>query len=272
MNLKGILVSTFSFVFSVLFALLLVKLMSRKKEWSKPAKVRRFIAFFLIFYVFGALAYFGRYARPTEEALKYMENDNTVTVTKEGNTYFFDGPGEDAALVFYPGAKVAAVAYAHLLHDIAARGVDAFVVEMPLHMAFLGRNNAAGIIQKYDYDTWYVGGHSLGGAMAGEFTATHGDMVDGLYLLGAYSAAPLQDRVKVVLVYGSNDTVMRMDEYQAGKANLPDDAIEVIIEGGNHAQFGDYGEQARDSEASIDANDQIAQAVDAFYLMVDQGE
>ena len=270
MNLKGIVISTSTLLLSLLLSWLAIRFMDTKKSWPKPTKVRRFIGFFLVFYILGALAYFGRYSHATDEALLFMESDDKVAVSKEGSTYFFNGPGETAALVFYPGAKVEAQAYAHIMHDIAERGVDTFVVEMPLHMAFLGRNNAAGIITGHGgYEKWYVGGHSLGGAMAGVFVATHPDLVDGLLLLAAYSTAPVSDDIDVVSVIGSNDTVVNMEEFNANKGNLPQDTIDVVIEGGNHAQYGDYGDQAGDSAASIDGDQQKHETVDAFYMMVD---
>lgn len=40
-------------------------------------------------------------------------------------------------------------------------------------------------------NSWYVGGHSLGGAMAASYAAKHTDELDGLVLLAAYSTADL---------------------------------------------------------------------------------
>ena len=34
-----------------------------------------------------------------------------------------------------------------------------------------------------------------------------------------------------------------MTKYQAGRMYLPPDTVYYTIEGGNHAQFGDYGHQ-----------------------------
>jgi hypothetical protein len=44
---------------------------------------------------------------------------------------------------------------------------------------------------------------------------------------------------------------------------LPPDATIVVIEGGNHAQFGYYGIQTGDGKATISREDQQAQIVSA---------
>ena len=85
-------------------------------------------------------------------------------------------------------------------------------------------------------DHWFIGGHSMGGAMAGSYAAGHREKVKGLVLLGAhiYGDVPPQD---ALTVYGTlNADLEKHIDYT--------DNV-VIIQGGNHAQFGDYGEQKR---------------------------
>ena len=84
---------------------------------------------------------------------------------------FLDGSGTNHALIFYPGAKVEYTAYVPLFYELAAQGLDCFVVKMPGNMAILGMNKAEDIMAEYDYESWYLSGHSLGGAMAANFAA-----------------------------------------------------------------------------------------------------
>ena len=65
-----------------------------------------------------------------------LADTDTVTVSATDFGYSFDGPGEDNALIFYPGAKVEDLAYADLLKRIAAEGVDCYLVHMPCNLAF----------------------------------------------------------------------------------------------------------------------------------------
>ena len=129
--------------------------------------------------------------------------------------------------------------------------MDVFLVKMPLHLAVLGQNKADGILGEYPYAHWYIGGHSLGGAVAALYAAEHADRLDGVILLAAYSTKELEEDEKVVLVYGPEDTVLNREKYRENLKNLPQGSVEHVIEGGNHAQFGSYGSQKGDGEARI---------------------
>ena len=57
--------------------------------------------------------------------------------------------------------------YAPLLHDLAEDGILCVLVKMPCNLAVLDMNAADGIPECFPEVTdWYIGGHSLGGAMA----------------------------------------------------------------------------------------------------------
>ena len=51
--------------------------------------------------------------------------------------------------------------------------------------------------------------------------------------------------------------VLNKEEYTKNQSNFPKDYKEVIIEGGNHSQFGDYGHQKNDGIATIERRKQI---------------
>ena len=117
----------------------------------------------------------------------------------------------------------------------------------------------------YDYDSWYLGGHSLGGAMIASFAAKHTDQIDGLLLLASYTTKDLSDTdLSVVTVYGSEDGVLNRKNLEKGEKLLPENHVTKCIEGGNHAQFGSYGAQKDDGTAAISAEAQIDETVDVF--------
>lgn len=217
-----------------------------------------------------ALAWFyvNDYYHSDDGVRDYLNGDGTVSVTKISDGLYLDGPGEDSALIFYPGAKVEYTAYLPLLAKLAGRGVDCFLIRMPCNLAFLGQNKAKKIIGTYEYGYWYMAGHSLGGAMAAAYASGHLESLNGLALLAAYPTKSLKsDSFSVVSVYGSEDGVLNMKKVAEGAGFMPSDYTEICIEGGNHAFFGNYGEQKGDGKALIDREEQQEQTVAAILEM-----
>ena len=110
-----------------------------------------------------------------------------MRVEKTEYGWFLDGPSEENALIFYPGAKVEETAYAPILHRFAEEGMDVCLVKMPFRLAFFGISKASDVMAQYEYENWYIGGHSLGGAMSAVYAADHGDELKGIVLLAAYA-------------------------------------------------------------------------------------
>ncbi|MCD7841596.1 MAG: alpha/beta hydrolase [Lachnospiraceae bacterium] len=210
--------------------------------------------------------YANDYYRADAEAADYLESSGSVEVVEIDDGLYFDGAGEDSAIIFYPGAKVEYTAYAPLMMKLAENGVDCFLLEMPYNMAIFGINRADDVMEKYDYEYWYISGHSLGGAMAASYAAGNTDKLDGVILFAAYATKDLGD-LAVISIYGSNDGVLSMEMVETGRA-YSTNYTEICIEGGCHAWFGLYGEQAGDGTASISREEQWQQTVDAVLALV----
>ena len=193
-----------------------------------------------------------------------MVSDDVVSVTEQNGNWVFAPESPTAGLIFYPGGKVENTAYAPLLHDLAEDGILCVLVKMPCNLAVLDRNAADSIPERFSEVTdWYIGGHSLGGAMAASYAAKHTDELDGLVLLAAYSTADLTDSgLRVYSTYGSEDGVLNREKYEADRTNLPQDTTETVIDGGCHAGFGSYGAQKGDGTPTISAEEQQQQTAD----------
>ena len=233
--------------------------MKKRRIWLIPLAVVILAAAFLL--------YTGVYYHADGTAEAALISDGSVQVARTGYGWFFDGPSEESALVFYPGAKVEERAYAPLCRRLAQAGMDVYLVRMPFRLAFFGANRAEKLVGSGAYERWYVGGHSLGGVFAASWAAKHGDEIDGLVLLASYSAAKVDDGLQTLLVCGSEDGVLNMERYRESRKNLPADASELVIEGGNHAQFGSYGEQKGDGQAAIPAERQLEETAAAIMAM-----
>ena len=205
-----------------------------------------------------------------------QDGDTLVFLPEGTDGTVLDGSGpDDAGLIFYPGGKVEYTAYAPLMEAFAERGVLCILVEMPGNLAVLDVNTAEGYREEFpEIEHWYVGGHSLGGSMAASYAAKHAGDLDGLLLLAAYSTADLNGTgLDVLSVYGSEDGVLNMSKYDEYRQNLPDDTTtEMVIEGGNHAGFGDYGAQEGDGEAAVNGEKQREVTAEAFMEILRGGE
>ena len=165
-------------------------------------------------------------------------------------------PG-DTALIFYPGAKVEHIAYLPILQKISQiSNITCILVKMPFNMAIFDVNAADEVIAQFpEIKHWYIGGHSMGGAMASSYASNNQDKVQGLILLGAYVYGDYPPD-KSLTIYGTFNTSV------ADAINYSDNI--VVIEGGNHAQFGNYGKQAGDPDATISSEEQQNIAVIAI--------
>ena len=210
------------------------------------------------------MTYFSDYYRASASVQQALAEQPDVVAELIPEGLFLDGPGSETALIFYPGAKVEYTAYAPLLQKLAADGVDCFLVKMPVNFALFGKNRASRIMEKYSYARWYLGGHSLGGAVAAMYAADH--ELEGLVLLAAYPTEPVDEMV--LEIYGSEDGVLNRERRSAGDALLSRDSRVEMIEGGNHAQFGDYGLQKGDGQAGISREEQLEITVRLIEEMI----
>ncbi len=210
---------------------------------------------------------------PMPEAVAAMVTDGHVTVVQDDVIVF--RPNETTAtvgLVFYPGARIDPVSYAPAMRALAAQGFLVVIAPMPLNLAVLDSDRAADVIADFpEIRRWAVGGHSLGGAMAAAFVASDTAAVDGLLLWAAYPSSGDDLSTwegSVASVSATNDGLATPDDIVRTTPLLPAGTEFVIVDGGNHAQFGWYGEQRGDGVASISREDQQSQTVAATLRLL----
>ena len=204
-----------------------------------------------------------------DAATAALVTDAAVTVEQTDSAIAFIPDEPVSGFIFYPGGLVPARAYAPLMQALAEEGVLCVVPVMPFRLAVLDMNAADGIAAQYpDITRWAIGGHSLGGAMAASYAAGHGEDFSALVLLAAYSTAELPEDLSVASIYGDADGVMNREKYAKYRPNLPENTVEVVIPGGNHAQFGDYGPQKGDGEAAVLPEEQLRQTVQSILPLL----
>lgn len=227
------------------------------KKGTKKAKKILIIIGALIVIVLGAFYIYtlDYYRADADVAEKYSADKYMLEGSKY--TYVFypsEESNKNIGLIFYPGGKVEALAYAPLLEQISQHGITCVMPKMPFNLAVFDINAADKIYDKFPEITeWYLAGHSLGGAMASSYVEENYAKLHGLILLGAY---PINDAdIKTMAIYGSEDVNLDLEKL-AGTTN------KHKIKGGNHAYFGNYGEQKGDGTASISRQSQQEQAVE----------
>ena len=175
--------------------------------------------------------------------------------------------------MFYPGARVDARAYAHLLAPLARAGVLVVVLKEPFGIALTDAGQASAPMSVHpEIRSWAVGGHSLGGVAAASYADDH-PQVKALVLYAAYPSSALSRRdLKVLSVSGSADGLATPAKVDAARADLPPATRYVVVVGGVHAFFGDYGVQPGDGTPGVPrivAQDRIVTATGDFLSLLD---
>lgn len=204
----------------------------------------------------GFLLYASDYYRADNTAIEILSKDDSVRL-QDSIAVISSSEPTDTALIFYPGAKVEYTAYLPILKKISeTSNITCILVKMPFNMAIFDSSAAEDVMKAFpEFKQWFVGGHSMGGAMASSFASKNPDKVDGLILLGAYLYGNYPEENSIT-IYGSfNTTVAEKIDYTE---NI------IVIEGGNHAQFGNYGKQKGDTDATISREAQQDAAVEAI--------
>lgn len=207
------------------------------------------------------------------EAYAALESSSSVTVST-GNWLVFQPVAMNIStgFILYPGGRVDFRSYAPVAKAIAMEGYLVVVTRMPLNLAVFGVNTANDVIASYlQINTWVICGHSLGGTMAAQFAYENPSKIRGLVLWAAYPASGTDlsnNMLLVATIHGTNDGLVSSAQIDDSLTLLPPSTVRVDIAGGNHAQFGWYGDQSGDNPATITREQQQSQILNATLTLV----
>jgi pimeloyl-ACP methyl ester carboxylesterase len=195
-----------------------------------------------------------------------LSNAFVVVSSDEARIQFSPASPKQSGLIFLSGGGVAAEAYAPLLRPIADAEYPVFVIRLPFRIAPLESHKleAIGRVHQVIADNpeitqWVLSGHSLGAALACRIAREKRESISALVLVGtthpkSFSLASLS--YPVTKIYGSQDGVASPEEVHENQKLLPKQTRWILIEGANHSQFGNYGNQLFDGTATISRNHQ----------------
>ncbi|MBL9138916.1 MAG: hypothetical protein JNK85_23810 [Verrucomicrobiales bacterium] len=228
---------------------------------------------FVGFTVWCVIAY-----RATDEGRQALATGaDGVTVTRgEAHWRFTPASGQPnhpVGLVFFAGSMVDPAAYAPLARAVATNGYAVLLMELPWRGVFGGADGAEVLSQAHRamaqvpaIHGWVIAGHSKGGAVAARFVHENATDVAGLVLIGTSHPRDFDlsgTAVPVTKILGTRDGVAEVEKSERNRTKLPASARWVLIEGGNHSQFGHYGFQPGDWRAAISREEQQKQTVAA---------
>ena len=216
-----------------------------------------------------------------------LESDGVVKVSETDLAWKFEpveGPST-VHMIFFPGGGVEPTAYADLVRRVAAEGYAVHLVKSAPGFAFPAVRKPQGVEQasairsaEPEAESWVVGGHSLGAAIAS--SCVHENPADyaGLILIGTTHPRDFDlsgwDGIALKIV-ATADGVAPIAKVERNRKLLPASTRWATIEGGNHAQYGSYGPQPGDGAATISEarqRDIAASAiVETLRLVVEPG-
>lgn len=216
---------------------------------------------------------------PEEDLRRNLKNQLT-----ENKDFLFlesEGPIKET-FVFYPGGLVDPHSYLAWQDQLVSLRPELRVVtvKMPSNLAVLNSQKGTRLFDYFpDSEKWFFAGHSLGGAIATNVVANNQEKIDALIYLAAY---PPNDALKeypgsILSIFATNDGLSTLNDIEERKnllpapydmmdsldfpSNLVGQTLYFEIKGGNHAQFGNYGEQNGDLTPTITRDHQQDQVV-----------
>ena len=203
-----------------------------------------------------------------------FSNSADIAVTETSDQIIFQSLTEqsDLQIIFLQGGLTDPKAYGPLCRRLAEKGYTCHLFKMNWRFP------------EYDYQkvnelldlptgNFVIGGHSQGGKMAAQLVYERRGVFKGLFLLGTSHPRDIDlsdDSIPCIKLYAENDGLASVEEVLENRSKLPKGTDLVLIEGGNHSQFGYLGKLFMDGTASISTAEQQRETTDQLLIFLDQ--
>ena len=180
-------------------------------------------------------------------------------------------------IIFYPGGLVDPKSYIPLGRSLSSLGYSVHIIKMPWRMSTIGYTKIKELFHLNAEDKIYVlGGHSQGAKMAAQFVYENKGLVAGLFLLGTSHPRDINLSsydIPTLKIYAEFDGLASVAEVYENKNKLPNGSEMKLIVGGNHSQFGYFGNMLMDGKSTINRAQQheiTIKHLDAFLKRINK--
>jgi pimeloyl-ACP methyl ester carboxylesterase len=187
-------------------------------------------------------------------------NNETVGVVENNDRITFQSnqSKQNVEVIFFPGGLADPKAYSPLCKKIAERGYTCHIIKMSFRLPQRDYQKISGMFDLKS-GRYVIGGHSQGGKMAAQFVYENPRLMKGLFLMGTSHPRDISlsnQSIPAIKFYAKNDGLASVEEVLENKDKLPINAKLILIEGGNHSQFGYLGTLLMDDNADITLEEQ----------------
>ena len=183
------------------------------------------------------------------------------------------------AFVFYPGGHVDEKAYVASFQELVTKhNVVVAIAKMPMKLAVFDYDrffNIRNDIRRNNLkvDSWFIGGHSLGGVMACKTVSSEEQRsIVALVLLASYCSDNISDYpIPVLSVSGTKDPFVTPSKVKENSDKIYKKASSIqFVQGMNHSQIGHYGLQSKDVQSDISSDKASSEIVDKIANFIDK--
>lgn len=197
-----------------------------------------------------------------------FDSTDIVRVNQTDDLITFEATrsADSLEIILFQGGLVDPRAYAPLCRQLAAEGFTCHIVKMAWRLPQRDYRKTLDLIDLQN-GNYVIGGHSQGGKMAAQLVFENPDVFRGLFLLGTSHPRDIDLSgldIPTIKLYAEHDGLASVAEVMENRSKLPSNAEMVMIEGGNHSQFGYLGKLFMDDSADISLEEQQRRTVEAL--------
>ena len=202
-----------------------------------------------------------------------FSNSDLVTVIETDDEINFKSKASNKELeiIFFQGGLTDPKAYAPLCRKLAEAGFSCHLIKMNWRLPQYDYLKTLKIIDLKN-GNYIIGGHSQGGKMAAQLVYENPTIFKGLFLMGTSHPRDIDLsnlNTPCIKLYANNDGLASVEEVMDNKDKLPKNSRMILINGGNHSQFGYLGQLLMDSSPTISLEVQQTETFNNLIEFID---